>query len=114
MQFVQFNQQFKMSNVNYVSSTRRILEGVLTGSVYRDAGEIPDYEDPIYEMTHAVGFYNMTNEEQERLTSIVLAAYDNRDYPGRGTMPAIEQPIQTMMVALAAAIQMSMARVNRW
>ena len=98
-----------MANFDYISYTRRILEGVLTGAVYRNAGELPDYEDPIYEMKRTVGFYNMTNEEQARLTSIVLAAYDNRDYPGRGTMPAIEQPIQTMMVALAAAIQRSMA-----
>ncbi len=99
-----------MANIDYIGAVRRVLNGALTGAAYRNAGELPDYEDPIYEMKRAVGFYNMTDEEQARLTSIVLAAYDNLDYPGRGTMPAIEQPIQTMMVALAAAIQQRMAR----
>lgn len=94
----------QMANIDEQEFTRDIIRCMLYRTPYRNNGYLPRYEEPIYQMMDAVRFYDRSEEDQERIAAIALAAFDNRDYPGRGTMPGLEQPIQTMLVALSAVI----------
>jgi len=101
-----------MANFDHHAFVRRILEGMLLGTVYRNAGEMPYFEGPISQMMETIGFDNLDDDDRIRVAEIALATFDNRDYPGRGMMPGLEQPIQTMLIALAGAIQRSFARAH--
>jgi len=86
------------------NSVDSILNGCLTGALYRNAGELPIFENPIFEMKRATGFNDMSETDQAIVTTIALGMFRNTDYPGRGTIPGIEHHVTIMILALEQAI----------
>ncbi len=87
-----------------INNLRRTLEAILRGWVYRNAGEMPHYEEPIGNLMTALGWDNIAPEQIEWYIQIILAIFDGRDYPERGTLPAIETPIHQTMAVLGEAL----------
>ena len=94
-----------------ISGLRQTLSAMLQSRAYRNAGEMPHYEDPIRTMMTALNWQNLGPEQTGRLTGVVLAIFDNIDYPGRGTMPAIEALIHQMMQELTGALTRNLNRI---
>lgn len=92
------------------NSLRTTLEAILGGFIYRNFGEMPYYETPISNLMTTLGWENLNPEQTEWHTQIILAIFDGRDYPGRGTFPDIETPIHQTMVVLSDALD---ATINR-
>ena len=86
-------------------SLRKTLEAILRGGIYRNAGEIPHYEHPIKDLMDILGFENCSQEQIEHLVAIILAIFDNQDYPGQGTQPEIEAHIYQSCAILNQAFQ---------
>lgn len=92
------------------NSLRTTLEAILRGFIYRNLGEMPYYEIPIGNLMTTLGWDNLNPEQTEWHTQIILAIFDGRDYPGRGTFPDIETPIQQTMIILSNTLD---ATINR-
>jgi len=98
-------------------SLRKTLEAILRGDIYRNAGEIPHYEHPIHYLMDILGFENRNPEQIEHLVAIILAIFDNQDYPGQGTQPEIEAHIHQSCAILNQALHENFNRVlslNPW
>ena len=89
MNMNQINEMRQSSRTNL----RHTLLAILTGRVYRNAGELDEYEVPIAQLKATLNWRNLEPVRRDILTSVILAIFDGQDYQGRGTMPAIEQPI---------------------
>ena len=99
MDINQINEMRQSSRTNL----RHTLLAILTGRVYRNAGELDEYEDPIYQLMATLNLRNLELARRDFLTSVIMAIFDGQDYPGRGTMPAIEQHIIHTVHELANA-----------
>ena len=94
------------------NSLRTTLEAILGGFVYRNAGEIPHYEIPIGNLMTTLGWENLAPEQIEWHIQLILAIFDGRDYPGRGTFPDIETPIHQTMAVLNHALDATINRIR--
>jgi hypothetical protein len=96
----------------YINTLRRTLEAILRGLVYRNAGEMPHYEEPIGNLMTTLGWDNIAPEQIEWYIQLILAIFDGRDYPERGTLPAIETPIHQTIIVLMEAINNNVNRIR--
>jgi hypothetical protein len=106
MDINQINEMRQASHANL----RHTFLAILTGRVYRNAGELDEYEVPIAQLMATLNWRNLELARRDILTSVIMAIFDGQDYPGRGTMPAIEQPIIHTVNELGNACEMFVNR----